>query len=153
MKILDGVDRDILRLLQDNAKLTIKEVANQLGMTTTPVYERIKRMEEAGYIERYVALLNQDKLLFNLSAYCQVSLVSNTPGKLQLFEQAVGKMDEVVECHRIAGAFDYLLKVIVSDMKEFEAFLVEKLSAQEIVGQVHTSFVMSSSKQTTSLPL
>lgn len=153
MKTLDHIDYRILDLLQVDAKYTIKEIAAELGMTATPVYERIRRMEEEGYIQRYVALVDKDKLDFHVVVFCNVSLKEHNRQVLKLFEQQICSFPEIVECYHIAGTFDYLLKVIVHNMAEYQEFMVNSLANLEELGQIQSSFVMSEIKHSTGLKL
>ena len=153
MKPLDATDLRILTLLQENAKYTNKEIAARLGMTTTPVYERIRRLEENGYIRGYAALLDKEKMGFQLVAYCNVQLKEHAQAFLRQFEDDVLHLNEVVECYHIAGMFDYLLKVIVKDMAAYQNFIVNKLAALDNIGNVQSSFVMTQVKMAVGLPL
>lgn len=151
MRSLDAIDFRILSLLQENAKSTNKEIAARLGMTTTPIYERIKRLEEDGYIQKYVALVDRHKLDYALAAYCNVSLKEHAHSFLQQFEQQILAIPEVQECYHIAGSFDYLLKVIVKDMIAYQDFIVNKLAALDNIGNVESSFIMTEVKVSTAL--
>jgi Lrp/AsnC family transcriptional regulator, leucine-responsive regulatory protein len=151
MKQLDRIDHRILEILQQDAKSTIKEIAGQLGMTTTPVYERIKRMEEDGYIQHYVALLDRKLLGYDTVAFCTLSLKEHAQPYLKKFEEDVKTLDEVVECYHIAGMYDYLLKVIVKDMEDYQRFIIDKLAALENIGNVQSSFIMQEIKHSTAL--
>lgn len=151
MKQLDKVDRQILQLLQDNAKYTIKEIANELGMTTTPVYERIKRMEEDGYIRKYAALLSKQKLGLELVAICKVSLKEHSQEDMKAFEQQVSQYGEVIECFQTAGDFDYILKLVLLDMQAYQSFMCDHITSFPNVKKVKTSFVMNEVKCTTQL--
>ncbi len=151
MKILDPIDLRILDLLQEDAKLTNKEIAAQLGMSTTPVYERIKKLEEKGYISQYVALVDRKKLGFPLVAFCNVSLKEHSNKYLKIFEREVLSLNEVIECYHIAGAFDYLLKVLAQDMGTYQDFIVNKLAKLENIGNVQSSFVMTEVKYSTKI--
>lgn len=153
MKTLDHIDYRILDLLQVDAKYTIKEIAAELGMTATPVYERIRRMEEEGYIKRYVALVNKDKLDFHVVVFCNLSLKEHNRQVLKSFEAKISTFSEIVECYHMAGTFDYLLKVIVRSMSEYQEFMINRLSTLEEIGQVQSSFVMSEVKYSTGLRL
>lgn len=150
---LDGNDVLILELLQADATLTHKEMANRLGLTITPTYERVRRLEREGYIRKYVALAAPDKLGFGLVAFCTVSLVMHSTPFLKLFEQKVTSLHEVISCYHIAGQFDYLLKIVVRDMDAYQRFIVEKLAALDNIRQVQSSFVMTEVKYSTALPL
>lgn len=149
----DTLDIRILSLLQQDAKLTSKEIAAQLGLTTTPVYERIKRLEKLGFIEKYVALVNRKMLGKGLMAICLVQLNRHAKNLLEQFEQEVLKINEVIECFHIAGQFDYLIKVAIGDMNDYQNFIVNKLAAIDNVGNVQSSFVMKELINTTSVPL
>lgn len=153
MKTLDHIDYRILDLLQVDAKYTIKEIAAELGMTATPVYERIRRMEEEGYIKRYVALVNKDLLDFHVVVFCNISLKEHNRQVLKSFETQISTFPEIVECYHIAGTFDYLLKVIVRSMHEYQEFILNRLSSLEEIGQLQSSFVMSEIKYSTGLRL
>lgn len=152
-KPLDATDKRILSLLQENAHYTNKEIASRLGMSTTPVYERIRRMEEQGYIQRYTALVDSKKLGFTLVAYCNVQLKEHAKAYLRKFESEVHSLNEVIECYHIAGMFDYLLKVVVKDMAAYQHFIVNKLAALDNIGNVQSSFVMTQVKLAVGLPL
>ncbi len=152
MKPLDPIDLRILDFLQRDAKITNKEIAAQLGMTTTPVYERIKKLEESSYIDRYVALVDKSKLGYGLMAFCNVSLKEHSSEYIKIFEKEILSLNEVIECHHIAGSFDYLLKVIAKDMTSYQDFIVNKLAGLENIGNVISSFVMTEVKYSTRIP-
>lgn len=149
---LDPIDRSILKLLQEDAFLTTKELAAQVNMSTTPVFERVKRLERDGYILRYTALLDRRKVGLPMLVFCDVSLKEHNRDYLLRFEQEVAGLPEVLECHHTAGAFDYLLKVVVSDMEGYQQFLKDKLAALENIGRVQSHFVMTEVKHSTILP-
>ncbi|MEL7122792.1 MAG: Lrp/AsnC family transcriptional regulator [Bacteroidota bacterium] len=153
MKQLDAIDKRILNILQDNGKLTNKEIAARLGMTVTPVYERIKKLEEYGFIQKYVALIDTSKLGFQLVAFCNVSLKEHSKAFLSRFEEEIKKFDEVITCYHIAGQFDYLLKVVIKDMEAYQNFIVNKLASLENIGNVQSSFVMTDVKSSTAVKL
>lgn len=150
---LDAIDRTILRLLQQNAYLTTKEIAAPLGLTTTPVHERIKRLEREGYIERYTAVVNRRKAGLPLLVFCDVALKEHNREYLLRFEQFVGQFDEVLECYHVTGQYDYTLKVVVADMDAYQRFIKEKLATLENIGRVQSHFVMTEVKSTTALPV
>ncbi len=143
----------ILRLLQAQAKVTTKEIAAELGLTPSPVYERIRRLERTGVIRRYVALIDREKLGLRLLAFCNVSIKEHARPFIQQFERDIQTLPEVVECFHTAGGFDYLLKIIVPDMNAYQRFIVEKLAALENIGRVQSSFVMHELKHATELPI
>jgi len=153
MKQLDRIDYRILKMLQNDAKATIKEMAATLGMTTTPVYERIKRMEESGYITNYVALLDRKMLGYHMVAFCTLSLKEHAQPHLKTFEEEIKSLEEIVECYHIAGMYDYLLKVIVKDMDDYQRFITQKLATIENISNVQSSFIMQEIKASTALKL
>lgn len=151
--MIDATDRAILRLLQDDAKMTTKELAAQLNLTTTPVFERVKRLEKDGYITAYRAILDRTKMDLSLVVFCNVELEKHREEFLSRFEQDVQLLPEVVECYHIAGHYDYLLKVVVKDMDVYQHFVTHKLAALENIGKVQSSFVMTEVKDGGLLPV
>ena len=150
---LDTIDRQIIMLLQGDARLKTKEVAHQVGLTVTPTYDRIKRLEKDGYIAKYVALVDKQKVGKTLVAFCNVSLERHSKPLLINFEAEIKKVPEVIECYHIAGGFDYLLKMVVEDMNSYQLFLTNKLAAIENVATVQSSFVMTEVKHETAIPI
>ncbi len=144
---LDAKDRQILELLQRDAKKTIKEIASETQLSTTPVYERIKRLEKRGYIKRYSALLDRYMLDRSLMAFCNISLNAHQKSFLEKFERDVIQLPEVISCYHIAGMYDYLVVVLVSDMETYHQFVVHKLAALDHIGKVQSSFVMTTVKE------
>lgn len=143
---IDLTDKKILNLLQHNSKANIKEIALKIGLTQTPTYERIKRLEKAGVIKNYIAVLDKEKVGYTIEVFCQVTLLVHSKDMITRFENAINKIDEVMECFHVAGNYDYLLKIIVKDMNSYQAFLKNKLSVLDSVGNVQSTFVMSSTK-------
>lgn len=143
---LDGIDKQILNLLQIDAKMNVKEVGAKVGLTVTPTYERIKRLEKSGVIEGYVAVLNKKKIGKTLEVLCHVSLSSHSKEKIKKFEDEVTQIDDVMECFHVTGDADYLLKILVSDIDEYQKFLRNKLSVLDNVINVRSVFVMTNVK-------
>lgn len=146
--VLDDKDLVILRLLQQNAKTTVKEIAESIHLSTSPVHERIKRMEQAGVIKQYAALLDPSKVNKGLMVICYVSLKQHDKGQGLKFIQIIQEMNEVIECYNISGEFDFMLKVVAQNMDEYYHFHVNKLSQAENIGHVQSVFVMGVIKQT-----
>lgn len=147
MRNLDSTDLALLDLLQQDAKLTHKELADRLHLSTTPVFERVKRLEREGYILGYAALVDRQKLGLGLMAFCDVLLKEHQTAYLQRFEQDVRTLPEVVACYHIAGQFDYLLQVVAPDMAAYQRFITQKLAALDHIGRVQSSFVMTEVKR------
>ena len=144
---LDEKDKAILRLLQDNAKITVREIAAQVHLSTTPVHERIRRLEETGVIRQYATLLDHSKVKKGLLAICYVSLKEHNKKSGAKFIKTIQQMPEVMECYIISGEFDFLLKVAVENMDAYYDFHVNQLGQIENVGHVQSTFVMGVVKQ------
>ncbi len=145
--MLDSKDIEILRILQQDARLTTKEVATRINLSVTSVYERIRRLERNGYIERYVAILNAEKLNQGFVVFCSVKLrqINNTIA--HDFAEFVRNIPEVTECYNISGAFDYLLKVHCPNMKYYQKLVLEVLGRLDTLAHIESTFVMESVKQ------
>jgi Lrp/AsnC family leucine-responsive transcriptional regulator len=153
MKI-DRTDRRILDEMQRNARISNLELADKIGLSPSPCSRRVKQLEDSGFIDRHVTLLNQDKLQLKLTAIVQVSMDRHTPDRFENFEAQVSTWPEVLECYLITGqAADYLLKVIVPDMNHYQDFLLGKLTRIDGVSGVQSSFVLRKAIDTTVLPL
>lgn len=140
---LDTDDVRILNLLQHDARLTNKEIAAKLGKSVTAIHERIRKLEDAQVIERYVAILNRELVGKNLVAYTTVQLKEHAQTTLECFARDIALFPEVMECHRLTGPFDYLLKVVTDNINEYNTFLMKKLSTLPNLGSVQSSFVLS----------
>ena len=145
---LDEKDIVILKLLQSNARITVKEIANAIHLSATPVHERIKRLEESGIIKQYATLLDPQKLGKGLMVICYVSLRQHDKKAGLKFIGSIQQLSEVTECYSISGEFDFMLKVMAKDMAGFYDFHVNKLSQVENMGHVQSIFVMGVVKQT-----
>lgn len=150
---LDDIDRKILRLLQEDAHLTLKDISNKINLSLTPVHDRVKRLEKEGIIERYVSILNKKKLGKNLTVYCQVTLVKQTFDISDSFNRAILDLPEVLECNFVSGNFDYMLKIVLPDMESYHHFHQMKLSALPEVSLINSFFIISEVKSTTVLPI
>ena len=145
---LDQKDLAILKLLQQNARITVKEISDKVLLSTTPVYERIKRMEESGVIKQYATLVDHAKVKRGLMVICYVSLKQHNKTAGAKFIKTIQEMNEVIECYNISGEFDFMLKVVVENMDAYYDFHVNKLSEAENIGNVQSVFVMGIIKQT-----
>ena len=145
---LDELDLSILRLLQQNAKMTVKEISDQVHLSTTPVHERIKRMEQSGVIKQYATLIDPGKVKKGLMVICYVSLKQHNKIAGAKFIKSIQELDEVIECYNISGEFDFMLKVVAENMDAYYNFHVNKLSQAENIGHVQSVFVMGVIKQT-----
>ena len=144
---LDQIDLQILKTLQRNAKLTTKELADIVHLTPTPVFERQKRLERMGYIKKYVAVLDPEKLDRGLLVFCKVKLKQINSEIANSFVRRIQYIPEVTECYNTSGTYDYLLKVRARDMKHYQEFLLTKLGDIDSVAAIESMFVMSEVKQ------
>ena len=150
---LDAIDRALLRHLQEDGSLTNVELSARVGLTPAPTLERVRRLERDGFIRRYVALVDQRKVDRPVTAFVSVILESHKLENSLRFREAVAGLPEVLECHHIAGDEDFLLKVVAASPLDYEKFVLEKLTAIEGVQRVKTTFVLSSPKSETAIPV
>ena len=151
--VLDAVDLQILRALQENARLTTKELAARVNLSTTPVYERMKRLERNGYIKQYVAVLDAEKLGRGFTVFCSVKLKQMNRSIAQDFISVVKDIPQVAECYNMSGEYDYLLKIQAPDMKYYNEFIINVLGTIDSIGSILSSFVMNEIKNTHALYL
>jgi len=144
---LDHTDAKILNLLQQDSNQTHKRIAEKMGMTTTPIFERIKRLQREGYIDKYMAIVNKRRLGYKQTIFVGITLKGHTREYLDRFVKIVDEFDEVLECHRVSGSYDYLLKVVVKDIEAYETFILTKLTLVSDLGNVQSMIVMSTSKE------
>lgn len=144
---MDAIDKKLIELLQTDSTLTVKQLAAELGLTQTPVHERIKKLQKNGIINRYKAMVNPKKMGLELTVYTSVSLKEHTKADMIHFEQKVKEMKEVVECHHLSGEHDYILKVLIENMDGYREFLTNQLTKINNIGHVHSSFVVSEIKK------
>lgn len=146
MENLDKVDLQILRTLQENARLTTKELAARVNLSSTPVFERLKRLESQGYIKKYIAVLDAEKLNQGFVVFCKVKLRRLNKLIANDFIQVVQNIPEVTECYNISGEYDYLLKIHAPNMKYYQQFFLEVLGTIDSLGSLESTFVMDEVK-------
>jgi len=146
MDALDKTDLQILRTLQNNSKLTTKELAAQVNLSTTPVFERLKRLETEGYIKKYVAILDAEKLNCGFIVFCSVKLSRLNRDIAADFTRIIQDIPEVAECYNISGEYDYLLKIHAPDMKYYQEFILNVLGTIDSMGSLRSTFVMAEVK-------
>lgn len=145
---LDETDIKILRLLQRNARLTIKEIGAEVHLSSTPVYERLKRLEREGYIKGYVAVLDVGKLDRGFLVFCSIKLRQLTIERAREFMDTIRQIPEVTECYNISGRYDYLLKIHARNMKAYQEFILNVLGEIDSIGSIESTFVMDEVKHT-----
>ena len=148
METLDQTDLELLRILQKDSKLTVKAIAALVNLSPSAVFERIKRLEQQGYIKNYRAVLDAEKLNKGFMVFCSIKLKKHDRTIGNKLVEDILLIDEVVECYNISGEYDFILKVQVLDMKQYQDFVFNKLGALESIGSTHSSFVMAEIKNT-----
>ncbi len=150
---LDAVDIALLRELQKNCRLTVKELSAAVNLSPTPVFERLKRLEQSGYILRYVAVLDADMLNCGLIVFCNVKMRRINRDIAEQFVNRIAEIPEVTECYNISGAFDFMLKIHAPDMKYYQEFVLNVLGTIDFVASIESTFVMAKVKDCCGLPL
>ena len=147
--MLDNKDKKLLILLQNDAKKTTKELASELELSVTAVFERIKKLEKQQIIKKYVALLNQEKIEKNFIVLCHVKLIQHKKEYISQFEKEITQFPEVLECFHVSGDSDYILKICVRDIQEYREFMVGKLTSLQHIASTQSSFMIKEVKNTT----
>lgn len=145
---MDTIDKRLLMLLQEDSTKTTKELSLKLNLSVTAIYERIRKLEREGIINKYVALLNRNKVNKGFVVFCHLKLIQHTKEYLTIFEREVTLLDEVLECYHVSGDYDYILKIYVRDMEEYREFMVTKLTTLQHIGSTHSTFMISEVKNT-----
>ena len=150
---LDETDRKILRILQRNSDLTVKELAAKLHLSTSPTFERQKRLERDGYIERYMAVVNPHKVGNGIMVLCNIRLKQHSQELIQEFMNVVQNLEEITECYNTSGDYDFLIKVYAHDMKSYQQFMLNTLGTINCIGSLHSIFVIDETKNTHAVPI
>lgn len=150
---LDTKDYAILEILQENSTVSVKEIGERIGLSFTPTYERIKNMERNGVIKKYVALVDRFKIGVEIVVYCNVTLKEQSKEALESFENIVTQIPQIQEVISLSGNYDYMLKIISSDIRTYNEFVVNVVSNIPNIGQYHSSIVLNETKKETSYPL
>ena len=153
MSFPDAIDRSILRLLQEDGSMTNTDLAERVGLTAAPTLERVRKLEREGFIRKYVALVDPAKLGKSVTAFVAVIMRSHGQHTSEVFRKAVARLPEVLECHHIAGEEDFLLKVVAGSPTDYERFVLERLTKIAGIEKVKTTFVLSSPKLETKIPI
>lgn len=150
---LDNIDAKILHVIQNDAALSVAEIADKVGLSSSPCWRRIKRMEEDGIIKQRVTRLSRQKLGLDFEVFVAVKLAMPNKENMEQFERAIQTMPEVVQCAVVTGAVDYMLRIVTSDMHAYDRFLREKLLSFSLVSDVQSRIALRQAKDTTALPL
>ncbi len=150
---LDRFDTEILQILQRDGRISNRDLAEQVGLSTAPCWRRVKRLEEEGYIEKYVALVNPKKMGMHITAFAEICLDNHHSDTLAAFNQILQENDNILECHAVTGQCDYLLKILAEDMEGYDYFLSRKLLQAFGIRSVNTLFSLRQPKNSLALPL
>lgn len=150
---LDDIDIKILRQLQRDSHLTVKELAARINLSTSPTFERQKRLEREGYIERYVAVVNPEKVGNRIVVFCNIRLKQHSQRLIQELMDAVQRIDEITECYNTSGDFDFVIKVYARDMKAYQDFMLNTIGTLECVGSLHSVFIIGEIKNSHIVPV
>jgi Lrp/AsnC family leucine-responsive transcriptional regulator len=153
MENLDKTDLKILSILQEDAKISHKDIAEKLHLSRTPIFERIKKLERRGIIQKYVTILNRKKINRNLIVLCSISLREHGIENVSTFQSAIMNFTEVMECYHIGGNYDFFLKVIVNSVDDYQTFVLKKLSQIKNITNVQSAFVIGEMKHKLSYEL
>lgn len=151
--MLDSTDKKLINLLQKNSKQTTKQLSLQLNLSVTAVYERIKKLENLKVIEKYVAIINKNKIEKSFLVFCHIKLVQHSKEYVTTFEREILKLEEVSECFHVSGDYDYILKIYVKNMQTYRDFMVTKLTAIKYIGSTQSTFSITEVKNTTAINL
>lgn len=153
MKALDEIDKKILRHLQKNGRITNLHLSREVGLSPAPTLERVRKLEDRGYITGYHASLSPESLGLNLKIIIQISLIRQIDNAVQKFVSQIMDIDEVIECQQITGDYDYYIKVLVRDISAYDQLVNDKLSKIEEIGQMRSSVILSTVKSVSALPV
>lgn len=153
MENLDDIDIKILRNLQKNANLTTKELAAAVNLSTSPVFERQRRLEREGYIEKYIAVLNPKKLGNGFIVLCNIRLKQHSREYGKQFMETISSIDEITECYNTSGDYDFLMTIYVRDMEHYQDFVLNTLGSIESIGSLHSIFVIGEVKNSHAMPI
>tara|TARA_R110002096_G_scaffold11293_1_gene41918 strand:+ start:990 stop:1475 length:486 start_codon:yes stop_codon:yes gene_type:complete len=150
---LDSLDRNILKILQKNGKITNAKLSEEIGLSPAPTLERVKKLEQSGIIKSYHAELNSEKLGLGVNTFVQVSLKGHNKTNIDIFTSKIKEIDEVIECHHVTGSGDFLLRVIAKDIASYQLLMLEKVSDIEVVDSLQTMVILSTFKDSKSIPI
>ncbi len=149
--MIDSLDHKILSLLQQNARITLRDMADQLDTSTTPIFNRIKKMEKEGIIDRYTVIVNPEKLGKKLQAFVQLSLKDHSEKVVSRLLEKITSFDEVMECHYVTGDADFILKVVTDDIQSYNTFITKKLFSVQNIGNIRSNLSLEIKKYTTAI--
>jgi Lrp/AsnC family transcriptional regulator, leucine-responsive regulatory protein len=147
--MLDAIDREILAALQINGRISNVELSQHINLSPPATLSRVRRLEEAGFIDGYVALVNRAKIGYDMICFVHVTLSLHQIEQVKQFREAIQALPQVLECHHVTGDYDYLLKIVIKNRDDLEQFLMTRLTPIKGIARIHTSLVLREIKQTT----
>jgi len=153
MKPLDTIDLQILNILQDDSSISVKDIAEKVGLSFTPTYERIKSLKQRGVIVKNVAIVDREAVGYGIMAYCNVVLKEQSVENLKILEESLTKEPQVLEVISTSGMYDYMIKVIAKDINDYNAFMINTIANIPNIGQYHSAIVLSVAKDETKITL
>jgi len=150
---MDATDKKLLHFLQEDSTQTNKQLAIKANLSATATHERIKKLEREGIIEKYVAVVNRNKVQKGFVVFCHLKLVQHTKENVTTFEREVARLPEVLECYHVSGDYDYILKIYMANMEEYREFMVTKLTTLHHIGSTHSTFMIGEVKNTNIIAL
>ena len=150
---LDKIDRKILDILQSNAKITNAQLSKEIGLSPAPTLERVKKLENSGIIKSYHAKLNTDKIGMSVSTFVYATLKGHNKQNIEVFIDAISKIEEIIECHHVTGSGDFVLKVIAQDISSYQKLMLEKVSDISVVDNLQSMVILSTFKDSKVLPI
>ncbi|HTQ11212.1 MAG TPA: Lrp/AsnC family transcriptional regulator [Fimbriimonadaceae bacterium] len=153
MRMMDEVDIQILRLLQQDGRITNADLSKRVDLSPPSVLQRVRALEKAGFIRGYTAILDPDRLGLKIMAFAQISLSLHQDMPIERFRRSIQDIDEVLECYHVSGEYDFLLKIVVKDMRAYEALIREKISRIRGIRQINSSFVFGVPKHSAAIPI
>jgi Lrp/AsnC family leucine-responsive transcriptional regulator len=150
---LDKIDFKILKILQENGRITNIQLSSDIGLSPAPTLERVRKLEQTGIIESYHALVNEDSVGLGVKSYLQVSINFNKKDVIKNFIKQINEIEEIIECYQVAGSTDFILKIVVSNIPAYERLLTEKISAIQEINKLNSMVVLKTVKKSRSLPI
>ncbi|MBL4716486.1 MAG: Lrp/AsnC family transcriptional regulator [Bacteroidia bacterium] len=150
---LDKIDLTILKILQEDGRITNLQLSTEIGLSPAPTLERVKKLEQGGYIKSYHATVNEKKLNLGIKAFTLIRLSHHKSSAINDFVASLREIDEIIECHHVTGGFDFILKIMVKDIEAYQRFVLHKLSMVEEISQMQTLIILDTDKDSKAVPL
>jgi len=150
---LDNIDKKIIRIMQENGRITNSQLSKEIGLSPAPTLERVKKLEHSGVIKSYHAKINKEKIGLGVSTFVLVSLKGHNKENIQKFTNSIEKIEEIIECHHITGSGDFLLRVVTKDINSYQKLMLEKVTEIPVVDNLQSIVILSTFKESNILPI